>query len=201
MSRYINIVALGFLLVLVLGACGGGAAQPVATTIPDEAPTEAPVAAPTEAPVATEAPVTAPIADIPVKDLYAVGDSARVDPFVVAVSDIRAEDEIEGSAAPSDQQYILVDLTLSNTGAEGEDVSMLLQMILEDGAGQQYAVAPEASMNSIMTLNGSVDAGETVTGTVGFLVPESAESLRFVFRTMSEGATAEKSRAAFAVEP
>lgn len=206
MSRYVSSIALTLLLALGLAACGGGAAQPVPTDDPVEVATEAPADEPTEAPTeepaaaATEAPPAAPIADIPVKDVYEVGDSARVDPFVVTVTDIRAEGEVEGSAAPADQQYILVDVELQNGGAEAEGISMLLQMLIEDGAGQQYAVSPEASMSSILTLNGSVGAGETAIGTVGFLVPESAEGLTFVFRTLAEGATAEEGRAAFAID-
>jgi hypothetical protein len=196
-----RLLALAF--AIALAACGRTPAAEVAVE-PTESvavvePTSAPeLADPTAAPTAP-AP-TAAAAELPVKDVYAVGDSAPLEPFVVTVSDARAVDEVDGTPAAEDMTYVLVDLSLENTGGEPQDVSMLIQMVMEDADGGAYAVDVGASVSAVMDLNGRIDAGERASGTIGFQIPADASEPRFIFRTIEPGATAERGRAAFAVE-
>jgi len=200
-------LALMLALAIALAACGGARQsepvdeEPAAAAVVEE-PAEEP-AEPTEAPVEpTEAPVEEPAAleETPAKEVYAVGDTARLEDFLVSVTSTRTADEIDGTQALEGWQFVLVDLTLANTGAAEHDVAMLVQMLMEDGAGQAYSFDIGVSASSVMQLNGTFDPGEQASGTIGFQVPTDANDVRFIFRTIVPGALEEAGRVAFAVE-
>jgi hypothetical protein len=52
----------------------------------------------------------------------------------------------------------------------------------------------------VMSLNGRMDAGELGEGTVAFQVPDEAQDVKFVFRTIDLSTTAEAERVAYALE-
>jgi hypothetical protein len=160
--------------------------EPTAAAVVEPAPTVAPTAAP-----------AAPAPALEVKDLYAVGDTAPLEPWRVQVMASQIATETELGPADEGNEFVLIDLALTNTAADAQSFSLLLQTTLEDATGVVYAIDPGASMSAIMSLNGTVDAAEEATGTIGFQVPAGSAGLRLVVRTLAEGATSETGRAVF----
>lgn len=87
-KRTISILSVFLVLALVLGACGGGGAEPTATTAPvlaQDTPTPVP---PTDTPVPTEAPVAeAPAEEAPAADAAAFDLVATIDEFAATIPD------------------------------------------------------------------------------------------------------------------
>lgn len=189
-----RVALLSGLAALSLAACSAATPAPAPTALPAPAAAATVELAPTAAP--TAAPAAAPALEV--KELYAVGDTAPLEPWQVHVAAAKTAGETELGPADAGNEYVLIDLALLNTAAEAQSFSLLLQATLEDEAGTLYPIDPGGSMSAIMTLNGSIDAGEEPSGTIGFQVPAgTAGGLRLVVRTLSEGATAETGRAVF----
>jgi hypothetical protein len=156
---------------------------------------------PTPTVVPTPSVAAPTLSEGPAKDMYATGDVARVDEFLVRVDDVRFTKQTELGTAKDGNTFILVDITLENTSSEQQSVAALLQMSVEDGAGQPYALDIDAG-TGFLAVNGPIGAGETATATVGYQVPENAEGLHWVFRTTEADAAQvmkESSKAMFEI--
>lgn len=139
-----------------------------------EEPTPTVVPAPTVAiPTLTEGPA---------KDMYATGDVARVNAFLVRVDDIKITKQSEMGTAKEGNTFVLVEITLENTSSEEQSVSPLVHMSVEDGGGQAYALDIDAGAG-FLSVNGPIAPGTTETATIGYQVPEDAEGLHWIFRT------------------
>jgi hypothetical protein len=141
---------------------------------------------PTVVPTPTVAAPT--LSEGPTKDVYASGDVARVNAFLVRVDDIKITKQTEMGTAKEGNTFVLVDITLENTSSEQQSVSALLHMSVQDGAGQDYALDVDAGVG-FLSVNGPIDPGTTETATIGYQVPENAEGLHWIFRTTEEDAS------------
>jgi hypothetical protein len=84
-------------------------------------------------------------------------------------------------AAPG-RHFVVVDVSLTNTGSAAEHLSTVLQMQLKDSLGRQYRVdLMAATVAGGGAPEGELAPGETVRGPVGFEVPDDIGQLLFVF--------------------
>ncbi len=119
------ILSLMVILMLALGACGGGAAAPAveapaAPLAEAAAPTEAP-AAPTEAPAApAEVATEAPAAEAPAAEVSAGADTAALDAFASSIPEgFLATGKIDDVKAAMDAGALLIDVREESEYAEG----------------------------------------------------------------------------------
>ena len=78
--------------------------------------------------------------------------------------------------------YVLMDLTITNTGSEARSFSSGMQLRMKDGNSQVYDFSLAALIFSQGTVpDGEYLPGETIMGQIGFEVPEDATGLRLVF--------------------
>jgi len=131
-------------------------------------------------PLSVEAPAALTSGDAP--QAYAVGERITVGDLTLIVNGVSTP---EGSqfAQPADgQRFIVVDLSITNTGSQAANVSTMLQMKLKDSAERQYnldLMATTAAGGAAP--EGELAPGETVRGLVGFQLPVDASGLRFSF--------------------
>jgi hypothetical protein len=197
-SRLFLIFSL-ILLALFAGACGQSRAETETTEadtiaqtsdIAEEDTDEALFE--TQEPVATAEPTAepAPVAtDGPVKDIYAIGDTARLEAFRVQINDATFAAETELGKAEEGKQFLLIDVSLENTTDEAQDVAALLQMTLKDQSGTEYPLDITASLEAATKLNGSIQPG-TTSGVIGYQVPLEATGFQWIFRTISSDTSA-----------
>jgi hypothetical protein len=208
------LLTVSFAAALALSACGSTqeqANQPTATidtstvaptpttpsaSDPAPEPTDEPAAEPTAEPTAE--PADEPIAEPVEKEIYSLGDTAKIEWFHITV-EMGSEPKEDWGTPASGKRFIAVDVTLKNTGDESQEVAMMLQMFMVDSTGTQYAFDHGASWESVFTLNGAIPADEERQGTVIFQIPEDAEGLQFVFRTIDRDTTSEAERVVFAL--
>jgi hypothetical protein len=201
MNKFLRFFLLLCFTAIFLSACGGASESLVQEEyVESNEEFEEEYFEPTAEPelVATELPVVAALPEPVSKDVYAFGDVAELEPFVIQVQ--AAEPQADWGEAKDGFHFVAFDVKLQNLAAEAQDVSLLLQFIVEDGAGTAYSVDPGASLGAVMSLNGRMDAGELGEGTVAFQVPDEAQDVKFVFRTIDLSTTAEAERVAYALE-
>lgn len=139
----------------------------------------------------------------PSKDVYAIGDAAQINDLLVQVSDVKLAGETELGKPNEGNQFLLVSVTVENTGDQPHDVSTLLHMRVLDADGKEIGQDPAASLDFI-DLNGSIDGHSSATGTVGYQVPADAQALQWAFLTTEPDATAglkETGRVLFSIVP
>lgn len=140
------------------------------------------------------------IANLPepvVKDVFALGDVAAIEAFLIQVE--AAEVQADWGDPMIGSRFVAVDVKLQNTAAEAQDVAMLVQFLVEDASGQAYAIDTNASWAAAMSLNGQISAGELAQAVIGFQVPNDAQDVKFVFRTIDLSTTTEAERVAYAL--
>jgi hypothetical protein len=84
-------------------------------------------------------------------------------------------------------KFIIVRTVFENSGSSEEVVSTLLQMSLVDAAGTKYDLDILAAALADQTPDGSVPAGGSLEGGVGFQVPADATGLVFIFEPLLGG--------------
>jgi len=111
------------------------------------------------------------------QETFKIGDTVRFDHLLITLNSVTSSkgDEFE---TPEHDQFMLLDLTIENTGTESETVSTLLQMVLYDADNYSYDIALYTGTQGLV--DGEIGAGRKVRGEVAFDVPNSA-SYEFVF--------------------
>jgi hypothetical protein len=109
-----------------------------------------------------------------------LGDSAKVGDARVTANSYRLDAGGEYLKPDSGNMWVIVDVTVVNTGDDEYNISSLLQTAVRDADGYEYDVAfgPDTKGN----LDGSIPAGGTLRGEVGFEVPNPSYGLQFVFK-------------------
>ena len=124
----------------------------------------------------------------PAKAVYSVGDTARLDAFLVRVDDIQLVGETAYGKPTEGNQFLQVNVSLENTSDESQSISPLLQMRVVDAAGKEFPLDVDAGIN-FLALNGAINPGELATGTVGYEVPVDAKNLQWAFVTVDSEST------------
>jgi hypothetical protein len=91
----------------------------------------------------------------------------------------------------SGNEFVLVNVTITNRGSETAFVSSIIQMALRDSTGVSYDVDIAASLIGSGLPEGEVAPGATLSGDVGFQVPLGANGLIFIFSDSMSGEAVE----------
>lgn len=111
-----------------------------------------------------------------------VGDTLTVGDLKVTVNDWEFTEGEEPWFAEEGSQYVVVDVSIKNTGDETEIISTLLGMSVQTPNNSVYGIAsyyPEPEFPG-----GDLKPGDTMSGLVTFEVPDDTKALDFVFETM-----------------
>lgn len=79
----------------------------------------------------------------------------------------------------SGSKYVIVDVSFKNSTNKPYQLSPILSMKLTDESGKDYSVTSSPAITK--GLGGQVAPGDTMSGEVGFTVPDSAKKFTFVF--------------------
>jgi hypothetical protein len=113
---------------------------------------------------------------------YAVGDVIEIGDLTITVNEVNNPPGDSFSRPDEGNEFLVVDVTITNRSAEAVAISSVLQMFVKDATGQYYVLDIMASAASGGTTpDGEVAPGETIRGQAGFQVPEDATNLVFVF--------------------
>jgi len=131
-------------------------------------------------PVTVEPPAN--IAGETSQQTYNVGDVIAIGTTNLTVNQVLYPAGDDFNKPKAGFKFLVVDITIENTGATAISVSSLLQMSVKDSSGQEFDVDLMASVASGGTPpDGEIAPGEKLRGQVGFQVPENATGLVFVF--------------------
>jgi hypothetical protein len=111
-----------------------------------------------------------------------IGEPVQVGNLIVTVNEVRVAEGNQFTKPDAGYQFLVVDVTLENRGADAAQVSSALQMWLKDPTGQRYKVDLSATVAADGSApDGELAAGEKLKGQIGYQVPEGATGLLFVF--------------------
>lgn len=113
---------------------------------------------------------------------YGVGEAISAGDLTITVNGVETPEGAQFAQPNAGNRFVVVDLSITNTGNQAANVSTLLQMKLKDATGRQYNLDLMATTAaSGAAPEGELAPGETLRGPVGFQVPGDAEGLAFVF--------------------
>jgi hypothetical protein len=116
------------------------------------------------------------------QEAFAIGDVVEIGNWTITVHDVTYPEGDEFTKPEEGHKFIVVDLTLENTGTQADAVSSMMQMYVKDASGQKYELDLMASVASGGTTpDGEVAPGEKIRGQAGYQLPEEIEGLVFVF--------------------
>lgn len=111
-------------------------------------------------------------------DVLAVGDTGESDGVEITLNSFRRTSS--GLLDPdAGNEYLIVNLTASNTTNEEQIVSSLLNFSVQDAAGESYNQSFTAGVET--SLDGNIPAGEEMTGEIAYEIPEDATDLVLIF--------------------
>lgn len=117
-------------------------------------------------------------------DTYSVGDAVEYGDVEVAVNDVRTEASLGEFTDPEEgNEYVVVDIAITNNTGEEKRFSTILQMMIKDGEGYTYQ---EDLMGTSQLDRGFDEAtpladGETRRGELAYQVEEGLSPLYWVF--------------------
>ncbi len=150
------------------------------------APSPTPTATWTPAPRPTETPTATPTPPYPITTVN-MGETITLADLVMTVN------EITGAAAEPNpetgRRFVLLDLTIQNSGERVVGISSARDLILKDGVDQIYRIS-SAAVAAIQGTTPDVDIapGETIRAQAGFDVPAEASGLILSFSADKFGA-------------
>ncbi len=106
---------------------------------------------------------------------FKVGDTVKVgDTWQIIVNSVKTDDGGQFSALKSGDTYLVLDISMTNLSSTEQNVSSMLFFTLQDSTGQKYdeTIDPNASS----TLDGKVEAGSPLRGSLAYEVPSSIHS-------------------------
>lgn len=113
---------------------------------------------------------------------FNVGEAVQVGTLSITVNEVKLVEGNQFAKPAEGHQFLMVDVTLENTGSAPETISTLLQMWLKDSTGQRHKVDLLAmSAAGGTSPDGELAAGEKLKGQVAFEVPAEATGLLLVF--------------------
>jgi len=133
----------------------------------------------TPAQVAGESPQPTVVEEPDVLNLR-LGDTAKVGDAEVTANSFRMDAGGEFLKPDPGNVWIIVDVTVVNTGDDAYSLSSLLQTGARGADGREYDIAFGPDLMG--SLDGSIPAGDMLRGEAGFEVPETASGLQFVFK-------------------
>jgi hypothetical protein len=88
-----------------------------------------------------------------------------------------------GLAPAPNTYFIVLDLTLENTGSKSIMITSYVQMSMQDDTGRQYVPHSHASVagGATATIDGALDIGDVRRGIIGYQIPIAAQGLRWTY--------------------
>ncbi|MBW6474358.1 MAG: DUF4352 domain-containing protein [Anaerolineaceae bacterium] len=114
-------------------------------------------------------------------ETFIKGDSVEFKDTMLTVNEIMFSKGSQFNTPDEGYNFLMVDITIKNTGTATQNVSTLLQMYVKDSNFKKYTVNIMASMESSSSMpEGELAPGESIRGQVGFQVPVDSKELIFV---------------------
>lgn len=111
---------------------------------------------------------------------FKVGDTVKVgDTWQAVVNSVKTDAGGQFSALKSGDTYLVVDISLTNLSSSEQNVSSILFFTLQDTTGQKYDETVDT--NASATLDGKVEAGQPLRGSLAYEVPSSIHSFTLNF--------------------
>lgn len=117
-------------------------------------------------------------------DTYGLGEEVGYQDVAVSVNDVRTESSLGQFSEPDEgNEFVIVDISITNNTGEEQRFSTILQMMLKDGEGYTY----QESLTATTGLDRAFDEGtplsdgETRRGELPYEVPEGIAPLYWVF--------------------
>jgi len=157
MRRFFHFLSL--FSVLILAACGGTSTiQKVESSSSPEQSQPASAAAVSQQPEEEEKG----------PEIFAMGDTVQYDELLITLNGVRTS-EGDTFLTPDNDFFLILDLTIENTGTEPEVVSSLMQMSLFDA--DSYSYNPTFFTDTKGSVDGEVAPGRKMRGEIVFDVP------------------------------
>jgi hypothetical protein len=110
-----------------------------------------------------------------------VGNTAKVGDAEVTLNSYRLS-RGDGTFGPdAGNIYVIVDVTVRNTGDDPYNLSSLLQTALRDPEGREHNLTIAIGADTQGQLDGTIPPGDILRGEEAFEVPEGSTGLQFVF--------------------
>lgn len=119
-------------------------------------------------------------ADIPDVLNLSVGDTAKVGDAEVTVHGFRLDQGDEFFGPDEGNVWLVVDVTVINTGGNSYALSSVLQTAARDQEGREHGIAFGPDLQG--SLDGQIPPGDRLRGEIAFEVPTSQAGLQFVFK-------------------
>lgn len=111
---------------------------------------------------------------------FKVGDTVKVgDTWQAVVNSVKTDDGGQFSTLKSGDTYLVIDVSLTNLSSTEQNVSSVLFFTLQDSTGQKYDETVDT--NASATLDGKVEAGQPLRGSLAYEVPSSIHSFTLNF--------------------
>jgi hypothetical protein len=113
--------------------------------------------------------------------LWSVNDEIVTPKFILKINGLSIDKTgiPQYLPAPEGMDYVSVDLNVKNRTANDEIFIVQDHVYLRDELGNRYN--PTVAPNVEKGIAGSIAAGDTAKGQIGFLIPESSQDLKFYF--------------------
>lgn len=109
-----------------------------------------------------------------------VGDTAKVGDAEVTVHGFRFDEGDEFFAPGEGNTWLVVDVTVVNTGDNSYALSSVLQTAARDQEGREHGIAFGPDLQG--SLDGQIPSGDKLRGEAAFEVPVGQTGLQFVFK-------------------
>ena len=109
-----------------------------------------------------------------------IGDTAKVGDAEVTVHGFRLDKGDEFFGPDEGNTWLVVDVTVVNTGGDSYALSSVLQTAARDQEGREHGIAFGPDLHG--GLDGQIPPGDKLRGEVAFEVPASQAGLQFVFK-------------------
>jgi hypothetical protein len=117
-------------------------------------------------------------------ETYGVGEEIGYQDVAVAVNDARTESTLGQFAEPQEgNEFVIVDISISNDTGEEKSFSTILQMMLKDHKGYSYqeSLTASSSLDRGFDEGTPLSDGETRRGELAYEVPEETAPLYWIF--------------------
>lgn len=117
-------------------------------------------------------------------NVYEPGDSVAFEGVETAVNSVRTEDSLGQFSEPAEgNEFVIVDIAITNETGEEQRFSTILQMMLKDGQGYtfQESLTASTSLDRAFDEGTPLSDGETRRGELAYEVPTRASPLYWVF--------------------
>lgn len=114
--------------------------------------------------------------------MHALGETVQAGDLALTVNEVTWPSGDDFNKPEAGHRFLVVDMTLENTGSDPLSISSMLQMSLKDSTGQIYNTDLSATMAAKgKTPDGKIAPQEKLRGQVGYQVPTDRHGFVFVF--------------------